>query len=306
MSEPIIEIKPVRRGEAKLVIGLAAPSGEGKTYSALQLALGLAGGDPRKVGLLDTEEGRGSLYDDIFDKPFLHGVLSAPFSPKRYSEAMRQFAAEGVECLVIDSMSHEHEGEGGLEEIANLPLTQGRKTANWIGAKREHRKFMNTLLYLPCHVVACFRAREKMDFKNTGPRGEPVSLGIQPITEKNVLFEMSASFILEDQGRKRKPIKLPECLKPILGGDGYITPEHGRKLLEWVGGKNPVERMKRTLQLAASKGTDALKEAWAAIPPAERNQFTSFKETLKAAAAHADEERKAVNENRDNGAPEES
>ena len=286
MSDSIIEIKPVKRGSAKLVIGLCAPSGEGKTYTALLLALGLAGGDPGKVGLLDTE-GRGSLYSDIFDRPFQIGELSAPFSPARYSAAMRQFAEKGVEALVIDSMSHEHEGEGGLEEIAHRPKSNGeqRKVADWLTAKREHRKFMNTLLYLPCHVVACFRAREKTDFKD--PKN-PKSLGIQPITEKNVLFEMTASFLLFDKGRQHEEIKLPENLRPILGNPGYFTSDHGKQLRDWCGGVDPVEQARNILRLAASRGSEPLKEAWMSIGKLNQKALASFKDTLKDAANAAD------------------
>jgi hypothetical protein len=299
MSETL-QIRPVRREAAKLVIGLAATSGEGKTYSALLLAKGLAGGDPRKIGLLDTENQRGSLYSDIFgtkDKDrFLIGDLAPPFSPTRYVAAMREFAASGVEALVIDSMSHEWEGEGGCEEIAHNP---NKKIADWLTAKREHKRFMNALLFLPCHIVACFRAREKTSFKD--PKN-PVSLGLQPITEKNVLFEMSASFILRNQGRERDIIKLPECLAPILGGNGYLTEEHGKKLREWVGGSDPVERVKNQLRLAASQGMDALRDAFTAIDPATRKQVSAFKDTLKELAAHADAERAKP----DDGKPDES
>lgn len=299
MSDSILQIRPVRREAAKLVIGLCGPSGEGKTYSALLLALGLAGGDPSKVGLLDTENRRGSLYDKIFDKPFLIGDLNAPFSPDRYAQAMREFAASGVEALVIDSMSHEHEGEGGLEEIANAPLVAGKKMADWIGAKRAHKRMMNTLLYLPCHIVCCFRARNKMDFKNKQPNGQPVDLGLQPICEKNVLFEMTASFMLHNQGKEREVIKLPSCLESILGGDGYLTPDHGRRLRDWVGGADPTERAKAALLLAASQGSDKLKEAWLALGKAEQKALVTFKDTLKDTAASADKDRNIG----DNGAP---
>jgi len=305
MSEEIMQIRPVQRQSAKLVIGLAAPSGEGKTYSALLLALGLAGGDHTKVGLLDTENQRGSLYSDIFgpDKPFMIGDLVAPFSPARYSKAMRQFADAGIEALVVDSMSHEHEGEGGIEEIANRPKANGeaRKVADWITAKREHKRFMNTLLYLPCHVVCCFRAREKMDYKNTGPKGEPVSLGLQPVCEKNVLFEMSASFLLSKQGQHRDAIKLPECLRPILGGSGYLSVEHGRRLREWAGGGDITEHARNTLRLAASSGTLSLRAAFEALDKPLKKALSEFKDTLKETAAHADEEN---NRPSGNGAPE--
>jgi len=303
MSESILQIRPVRRESAKLVIGLAATSGEGKTYSALLLALGLAGGDPSKVGLLDTENRRGSMYADIFgttdDKRFHIGDLNAPFSPARYALAMREFAAAGVEALVIDSMSHEHEGEGGLEEIANAPKANGqpRKIADWITAKREHKRMMNTLLYLPCHVVCCFRAREKMDFKNMGPNNQPLSLGLQPICEKNVLFEMTASFLLREQGRAHDPIKLPECLRPILGQSGYFTSDHGRQLRDWVGGADPLERARNVLQLAASEGSESLKSAWLSLGKTEQKALATFKDTLKDAASHADTERATTGQN---------
>lgn len=296
MSESILQIRPVRRESAKLVIGLAATSGEGKTYSALLLALGLAGGDPSKVGLLDTENRRGSLYADIFDKPFTIGDLVPPFTPARYIGALTEFAAAGIEALVVDSMSHEWEGEGGCEEIAHNP---SKKIADWLTAKREHKRFMNALLHLPCHVIACFRAREKTDFKD--PRA-PRSLGLQPITEKNVLFEMTASFLLRDQGRIHDVIKLPECLRPILGQDGYFTTDHGKQLRDWVGGADPIERAKNVLRLAAGEGSEAMKAAWLSLDRKTQTKLVDFKDTLKDLAEHADKERLALRG--DNGAPE--
>lgn len=288
-----LNIRPVRREAAKLVIGLAATSGEGKTYTALLMALGLAGGDPKKVGLLDTENRRGSLYSDIFHEPFLIGDLNPPFSPTRYISAMREFAETDIECLVIDSMSHEHEGEGGMEDIAHRPKPNGdpRKIADWITAKRDHKRFMNALLFLPCHVICCFRAREKTDFKNPD---KPVSLGLQPITEKNTLFEMTASFLLRDAGKKHDVIKLPSCLSPILGHDGYFTQEDGAKLREWVGGKDTIETAKNVLRLAASEGESRLKEAWKSLDKPAQKTLEAFKDTLKDLATHADAERKEV------------
>jgi hypothetical protein len=305
MNDDNFEITEVQRQAAKLVIALAAQTGDGKTYSALLLALGLAGGDPSKVGLIDTENRRGSLYADIFDtetkkRPFLILNFEPPHSPARYVAAMRKLAERGIEVAVIDSCSHEHEGMGGLEEIAHSPKADGtsRKIADWITAKREHKKFMNAMLHLPCHVIACFRAREKFDFKNPN---QPVSKGLQPITEKNVMFEATASFILHDKGKVHEPIKLPECLRPILGNDGYFTEQHGRQLREWVGGADPIERSKNVLRLAAGEGLAALKGAFLSLDKPTQRALTTFKDTLKDLATHADSERLATRG--DNGAP---
>jgi len=113
------------------------------------------------------------------------GDLVPPFSPARYAQAIKEFQEKGIKVLVIDSGSHEWEGEGGCEDIANASLLAGKKMANWVGAKRDHKSFMNTLLHCDMNVIVCLRAREKTDFKNPD---KPVSLGIQPICEKNFMF----------------------------------------------------------------------------------------------------------------------
>lgn len=286
--ENVIEIRPVKRDQFKIVVGLAAPSGEGKTLSALKLAYGLAGGDPKKIGFLDTENRRGSQYSNVFGEPFLIGDLAPPFSPQRYIAAMRQFADAGIEALVIDSVSHEWEGEGGCEEIAkNAKKADGtpRKSADWLNAKRLHKQFVNTMLYLPMHIIPCIRAREKADFRNPD---KPVSLGIQPICEKNFMFEMSLSFMLSNRGKTRTPLKLSNEFEALVGCDGYLTEDHGRALRDWCGGVDPLEKARNTLRLAASQGGDALKTAWESIGAGNRKILASFKDTLKDMAVAAD------------------
>jgi len=65
MSDSPFVTREARREGAKVVIALAGTSGSGKTYTAIILAYGLAGYDASKVGFLDTENKRGSLYSDI-------------------------------------------------------------------------------------------------------------------------------------------------------------------------------------------------------------------------------------------------
>lgn len=297
----ILNIQPVTREEAKIVFGLAGPSGSGKTFTALKVAFGMAGKVAAKVGLLDTENRRGALYDKILGAPFMIGHLSPPFSPARYVEALMEFAQSGIEVLVVDSMSHEWEGQGGCDEIANRPKANGEPRAipDWISAKREHHRFMRCLLSMPCHVVPCFRAREKTDFAD--PK-RPVSLGIQPIAEKNCMFEMTASFMLDDGGQKRVPIKTIPDFFPFLKGDGFLTVEHGEQIRAWAGGIDPMERLRNMLRLGAGMGMEGLGEAWRGLDAAAKRALESFKDTLKPLAQAADAERLAVKG--DNGAPE--
>lgn len=266
----ILNIREAVREGARLVIGISGVSGSGKTYTALQMAWGLAKGNSKKVGLLDTENKRGSLYADCLvgrdgkSNPFLIGDLYAPFSPQRYSAAIKEFQEAGVEVLVVDSGSHEWEGDGGCEDIAD----DGGKVANWKKAKREHKKFMNTLLTCDMHIIVCNRAREKTSFKD--PKS-PVSLGIQPICEKNFLFEMTVSFMIHDEGRRREILKCPADLQAIVNkSDGYLGAKEGLALRQWVDGAKQldpdIERARNTILSHASDGLESVNSIWQELP----------------------------------------
>ncbi|HZZ05640.1 AAA family ATPase [Paraburkholderia sp.] len=269
----VLTIRKAEREGARLVICLAGISGSGKTFTALQLAYGLANFNALKVGLLDTENRRGSLYADIIKneagetQSFLIGDLDAPYSPKRYTEALHEFQAAGVEVLVIDSGSHEWEGTGGCEEIAENAGRNGNK--DWAPAKGAHKKFMNVLLASDMHIIVCIRAREKIDMKGKDAAGKTVvkSLGIQPICEKNFMFEMTASMLMWDEGQKQDVMKCPEALKPMLGrGNGYITPADGKALRDWVDGAKAldpqVETARNMLRSISEQGMEAYRAAW--------------------------------------------
>lgn len=263
----VINIRPVESGQSKAVIGIAGVSGSGKTYSALLIARGMVN-KASEIGFLDTENKRGSLYAEILDGKFMIGDLYPPFSPSRYATAIKQFQDAGVKVLVIDSGSHEWEGEGGCEDIANLSLLQGKKMANWIGAKREHKPFMNTLLQANMDIVVTLRAREKTDFKDPM---KPVSLGIQPICEKNFMFELTASILMNDEGKTQKHLKVPSVLKEAFGdGQGYLGIETGQKIRAWLDkGKkeNPeITRIKSEALLICEQGYESLNNFWKSIP----------------------------------------
>lgn len=265
----VVNIRPVESGQSKAVIGIAGQSGDGKTLTALYVARGMVS-KPSEIGFLDAENKRGSLYADVLDGPFMIGDLYPPFSPTRYATAIQQFQDAGVKVLIVDSISHAVEGTGGMDDIANAPKADGsqRKMADWIGAKREWKKLMNVVLQSDMDIIFCIRAREKTDFKDPM---KPVSLGVQPICEKNFMFEMTASIMMGNQGKTQKHIKVPEFLKDTFGdGQGYLGIETGKKIRAWLDkGKkeNPeIVRLKSEALLVCEKGVEALTELWNTVP----------------------------------------
>lgn len=287
----ILNIRPAKRGGSKAIIGIAGVSGSGKTYTALLVARGMVD-HPSKIGFLDTENKRGSLYADILDGPFQIGDLYPPFSPARYSQAIKEFQDAGVEVLVIDSVSHEWEGEGGCDDIANAAIDNGKKMANWIGAKREHKSFINTLLQCNMNVICCLRAREKTDFKNPA---KPVSLGIQPVCEKNFMFEMTASMLMGDEGKSQMFLKIPSFLKSAFGnGKDYLGKDTGKKIIDWIntGEKEDPEvtKCKSELLMATELGVAGLTALWNNLTPAMQVKMKPHFSVYKASAKAYDEQ----------------
>jgi len=305
----VISIQQAERAGARLVISLAGISGSGKTLTGLLLAYGMVNGDGSKVGLLCTENRRGRLYAsrDTYEKvreslgmkempqPFMVGDLEPPFSPKRYIEAIMQFQRAGVKVLVVDSVSHEWEGQGGCEDIA---VAQNPRLPDWATAKREHKAFVNTLLQSDMHIIVCCRAREKVKISKDGGKTKVESIGIQPVTEKNFMFEMTASLLMWDEGKTQEVIKCPSELRDILGREkGYITAADGKRLAEWVDGgvalDPEVEHARNTLRTVAQKGVDAYRQAFEAASAKVKRALVAdgTHDVLKASAEAFDQQR---------------
>jgi hypothetical protein len=298
----VIQIREAKREGARLVIGLQGISGSGKTYTALQLAYGMANFQGKKVGLICTENRRGSLYADSLRHPetgqvdrFLIGDLTPPFSPSRYVEAIQEFEQAGVDVLVIDSVSHEWAGQGGCYDIAK---NTSKRIDDWLTAKNEHKRFMSAMLQSPMHVIACIREAPKTDFKD--PKN-PKSLGLMPIQESQFVFELTASLQMWNSGRDQAVLKCPAELMPILGrGKGYLTATDGLALRRWVDGADAqidpgVARWRDRLQAVTEQGEAFVAEAWGKVPEPVRAQLgEAFREQILKSARAFDAQRAAA------------
>ena len=102
--------RKAERRKAKLRLGMAGPSGSGKTAGALLIAYGITG-DWGKIGLVDTENGSGELYVNSYIGDTLIGeynvlTMNAPYGPEKYVQAIKIAEQEGLELVILDSLSH--------------------------------------------------------------------------------------------------------------------------------------------------------------------------------------------------------
>lgn len=278
-----------------VLIGMTGMSGTGKTFSAIKLARGLVG--PKgKIGLLDTEQGRGSMYSDLTD--YLVDDLHPPFSPQRYTEKIREAVKEKLDVLIIDSGSHEWESLGGILEMAEATGKQGLQ--KWLGPKTAHKKFVNELLQAPFHVILCLRGKEKM-VQAKDERGKEiiVSQGTVPIQEKRLLYEMTVSVVFDENDPKGVPTlkKCPESLlsafpKDAKGKHIPISEKSGEVIREWVGGAIQVDHALATLKTvardAAAEGSEVLKVFFASLDQPKKASLAGIGADLESAAKDAD------------------
>ena len=232
-----MELRKAVRKSVPMLMSISSVSGGGKTYSALLMAAGMAGPKGR-VAIIDAEAGRGEMYTDspgimaALPNGFEYLSLDPPFSPARYIEAIEAVEKAGIDVCCIDSATHEWEGLGGCAEIAEKNKLRGMP--NWAKAKMEHKKFMNHCLSTKMHIIFCLRARDKVKIvKNAQGREEFIQLGVQPIAEKNFVFEMLLSLQLDEVTHHATVVKCPEPLLGLFPGGRVVTKADGERIAHW-------------------------------------------------------------------------
>lgn len=240
------------RDKTPLLVGLVGPSSSGKTFSALRLATGFARVDPGEIFLIDTEAGRSLQYAEQFR--FQHIPFGAPFSPLDYLEAIRYCVDQGAKHIVIDSMSHEHEGPGGLLEwhAEEMGGNFKRQMIAWAKPKAARRRLINTMMQLNVNMVLCFRAKPKLKLPPPGSKEQPTDLGYQPIGGDEWIYEMTLNMLMlprangvptwhSDLEGEKAIVKLPRQFAEIFADKPQLSEEVGERLARWAAGTSAVQ-----------------------------------------------------------------
>ena len=239
--------RPALKTSPKLLVGIYSESGCGKTFSALLLAKGFAG-DMAKVGMIETESGRGELYAD-HKTVGGYNVLSMrdSFSPTDYGKAIDVANHENLNVLIIDSASHEWEGVNGVLSMAADNEAAGKKgQLVWQRPKIAHaREFMLRLTQTPIPlVIVCMRAKYPMEqVMINGRKDWQRSKTLSPKQSEDILFEMLVHGWADYDHNFH--ITKPRGAEDELGilavfQDGKpITVDSGKRLSDWAKGSKP-------------------------------------------------------------------
>lgn len=165
--------------------------------SALKIAHGIAAWE--KVCVIDTENGSADLYSHM--GPYNVITITPPYEPEKYVDAIRAAERAGMEVIIVDSITHEWQGTGGMLEIADslLPsIRDGRLI--WTKITPRHNRFIDALLQSPAHTISCGRSKQDIIMTETERNGRktqvPEKVGLKAITREGFDYEMTVSFDL--------------------------------------------------------------------------------------------------------------
>jgi hypothetical protein len=293
----IINIQPATRQGAHLLIQLFGGPRCGKTYTALQLARGIAG-PTGKIGVIDTESGRAKLYSDKVPGGFFTGDLTPPFTPDRYKLAIEEFVQFGADVLVIDSFSHVWNGPGGVLENADQQEAAGKKgLQKWLRPKVEYRKMVGFLLSTRIHIIFCSRGKQPVEERMVDGRKAMVTLPWEPIQDKQLKYEMTIVLpMIQDGTFEAAPdrLKTPGDLAHLFTGKP-LTIETGAAIAAWVAGGSAVnhahELLRKQANDAAVDGTDAFRAFWAKLSKVDRDVLKIGLENYQSIAKATDDEK---------------
>lgn len=296
-----MSFQKAQRRAQPVILSLAGKSGSGKTYSALLLAKGLVG--PKgKVAVIDTERGRASMYaDDPQVGEYYADELHPPFTPQRFIDKLQEAIKWGADCIIMDSVSHEWSGIGGVLEQVDQMIEQrgqGFRMPAWGKMKPAHNQFVNHLTMAPCHVICCVRAKKKL-VEQVGPNGKKEWVELPDLVaeqQENFVYEMTAAALI-DEDHNAKWTKVPEPLKGVLV-PGVIRPEQGEAIRDWVSGGIAIDEevnlhLGQLRVIAGNKGREGMTAYWKdtvrKLPAAVQKVLTEHADELGRMADEADE-----------------
>lgn len=226
---------------------MGGPSGSGKTMSSLLLSYGLLKAEHPdwtdaqiwdKVCIIDTENGSASLYVNTSVGAYRTGEyytipMEPPYSFENYESAIHAAENAGIEVIIIDSLTHVWQGEGGALDLQSKAAARsGNSYTAWRDITPKLNHLMDVILQSPCHIIGNIRAKtDYIQEKNANGKTVVRNIGMGLQMRDGTEFEFSTVFML-DQDHVANATKDRTGL--FDGKYFTITPETGKTIHQWL------------------------------------------------------------------------
>lgn len=259
-----MQIQKATKKQRKARIALVGPSGSGKTMSALLLAKGI--GD--KILVIDTENRTAENYVGHKLVPFDFDVINIdpPFKVQKYLEAIMMGEEANYDVIIVDSISHAWEGEGGVLDVKDKidDAYGGNSFSNWRKVTPLHNKLVNAMVFSKTNIIATMRSKTAYTMEeNEKGKVVPRRVGLAPVQRAGTEYEFTIVFDVDmshvaTSGKDRTGL-FEDLMEPL-------SPEVGKVIAEWCGSGESSE-YDTGLELAVEKieqatSIEALTQVW--------------------------------------------
>lgn len=245
----------------KARLALAGPAGSGKTWTGLLVATEFARRDGGRIAVIDTERRSASEYSEDFDFDTLQLTT---FHPLTLVEALAASAEAGYGVVMVDSLSHFWEGEGGMLTVVDNAAKRdggGNSFAGWKTARPMELRMLNALLAYPGHVIVCMRTKtEYVVEDNARGKKAPRKVGLKPIQRDGIEYEFQ---VVGDLNHDNELI-ISKTRVASLGGQVISKPgaEFAETILDWLGKPAPTALDIRDRAVADDATAAELRVLW--------------------------------------------
>lgn len=211
-------LKPATGG-GYLKAGFLGFAGSGKTYTAIELALGTRKlfGLPGPIAMFDTEAGSDYIAERVKKETGLELLVVKSRSLADLMTVAQECASASVSVLIVDSVTHVWREccDAYLQQKTRRQREQGRKFISdklefqdWSRIKAQWGQWPDWYLNSPQHVIVCGRAGYEYDMdKDEDGRKELIKSGIKMKVEgefgfePSLLVEMQRDFVTDKKGQ---------------------------------------------------------------------------------------------------------
>jgi len=213
--------------------------------------------DWSKIAVIDTENASASLYSDLGDYNTIE--LSAPYSPERYIQAIETCEKGGMEVIIIDSLSHLWEAEGGFLQMVDQETARMRTQNSYVAWGKItpiYLGFLRRLLNSKCHIITTTRRKQDV-LIGTDEKGKMTmtKAGTKEIMREGFEYELTLNFEIINENHYTKASKDRTGLF-ANSPEFVIDQEAGTRLIEWA--DKGIEEPKKVLTQAQWQKTKEL------------------------------------------------
>lgn len=252
MTVQRVTFAPAVREKVLLRMALIGPTGAGKTLGALTVATRIG----KRVAVLDTEHGRAKLFADRF--AFDHHEHRGDHAPERYIEALRAAVVGGYDAFVIDSLSHEWVGDGGVLQLAD-------RFGSWKDVRPRHNAMIEALASAPLHVIVTIRAKMKYlveEEEDGGRKRQRISkLGVGPVQDENLPYEFDVIGYVDHA----HAATFTNRCEALVSQSRPVDAETAEVIAAWLASGREPEPPEAASEQSVADMLDLIRRAWPAM-----------------------------------------